>query len=254
MPPARPEPAVGSAAVLRAPAVRDRCCTFAVDGIDSAASEGGKRELAGPQDNCPRPLDELRDWTGEEVDMWDSGVIITPAEVAGTEDTLVQVIVCVDPKMSVPRWLINVAVRNFCFLVMLQVRRAVAATRLPEHLRVTTDPENSFYAFIRRRMAESLPTQLALAPPVAGSPEAAPGRAGASLGAWCGEERLGAEGFLIRTLSPVAVAGDLGTCFDLGPTSLANFKDGGAHPGTARWAWLALLMAALAALAARYFA
>ena len=38
-------------------------------------------------------------------------------------------------------------------------------TRREEYLARMCDPESAFYTYIRRRMGESLPTQLAQAPP-----------------------------------------------------------------------------------------
>ena len=39
-------------------------------------------------------------------------------EVAGTEHTLVQIVVTVDPKMQIPTWLFNLVVKNLAFLIM----------------------------------------------------------------------------------------------------------------------------------------
>jgi len=145
-----------------------------VDGVDCMNAEDAPQQVVIlldstlAQGNCPKPISSMiKDTDAVHAELFDSGIIITPPEVAGTKYTFTQMVICVDPKMSVPRWLVNLGVRNFCFLVLLQIKRAVAATRTPAHLHITTDPANPFYAFIRRRMGESLPTQLALAPPLA---------------------------------------------------------------------------------------
>ncbi|CAE8638299.1 unnamed protein product [Polarella glacialis] len=155
-----------------------RSCTFAVDGVDCMHTEDAPQQVVVLLDsrhaqlNCPESVD---DWSKVHTpaDLWDSGVVITPAEVAGTKHTMVQIIAVMDPKMALPRSLVNLVVRNVCFLIMVQLRRAVAVTREKEHLEITTDPSNPFYAFLRRRMAENMPMQLALAPPLAVTPSAA---------------------------------------------------------------------------------
>lgn len=147
----------------------DRSCTFAVDGIDCMDTADAPQQVVVlldsslAQRNCLQPIKKSK---STAVELLDSGVVITPGEVAGTKHTFVQVIVTVDPKMSVPRWLVNVAVRNMCFLLMVQLRHAVSVTRGEDYLAKTTDPDNEFYAFIRKRMAESLPKELSLAPSV----------------------------------------------------------------------------------------
>merc|ERR1712176_1567244 len=113
------------------------------------------------QSNCPTPLPSVE---GVPVDLLDSGVVITPPEVAGTKHSFMQVIVTIDPKMTVPKALVNSVTRTLCFLIMYELQRAVRVTRTPVHLERTTDPHNAFYNFIRKRMAESLPAQLELAP------------------------------------------------------------------------------------------
>lgn len=159
----------------------NRSCTLAVDGVDCMHTEDAPQQVVVlldtryAQSNCPEPIDKLRG-VNRPVDLWDSGVIITPAEVANTTFTYVQLIAVIDPKMHVPRTLVNLAVRNLCFLIMVQIRRAVAVTRSPAHLAITSDPSNRFYAFIRRRMAENLPNEFALISPVAAVAVAAPQR------------------------------------------------------------------------------
>jgi len=149
--------------------LKARSCNFAVDGIDCMNSDDAPQQVVVlldsryAQENCPEKLpDGSR--TDVAVDIFDSGVIITPAEVAGTKHSLMQVISVIDPKMPVPAWLVNLAVRKLCYLIAVQIRQAVSVTRTPEYLSVVADPESPFYTFIRRRMGESLPTQLELAP------------------------------------------------------------------------------------------
>ena len=65
-------------------------------------------------------------------DLFESGFVLTPGEVAGKEHSFCQVALVIDPKMVVPPWLINLAVRNLAFMVMLELRKAVKVTRSPE--------------------------------------------------------------------------------------------------------------------------
>eukprot|EP00929_Paragymnodinium_shiwhaense_P027397 TRINITY_DN16092_c0_g1_i2.p1 TRINITY_DN16092_c0_g1~~TRINITY_DN16092_c0_g1_i2.p1 ORF type:complete len:399 (-),score=82.76 TRINITY_DN16092_c0_g1_i2:17-1213(-) len=157
-----------------------RCATFAVDGVDCMTEEDTPQQVAVlldcnlAQNNCSEKISDVVSGDAMPVLLWDSGVIITPAEVAGTKHTLMQIIIVADPKMYVPRWLVNLAVRNFCYLLMVQIKKAIRVTRTEEYLSATADPTNQFYAFIRRRLKESLPAQYAAAPTVRSGSELQP--------------------------------------------------------------------------------
>ncbi len=87
-----------------------------------------------------------------------SGVLLTPL---GGGRTRVQICVNLDPKIElVPDWLIDFAVRNLAFLILLAIRRAVEIVKSDEeyHKRMT-DPNNTFYNHIRRRISESMPQE-----------------------------------------------------------------------------------------------
>lgn len=75
--------------------------------------------------------------------------------------TRVQICVNLDPKIDlVPDWLIDFAVRNLAFLILLAIRRAVEIVKNdPEYHSRMTDPKNAFYNHIRRRISESLPEE-----------------------------------------------------------------------------------------------
>ena len=94
-----------------------------------------------------------------------SGVLLTPL---GGGKTRVQICVQLDPKIElVPDWLIDFAVRNLAFLILLAIRRAVEIVKSdPEYHSRMTDPKNSFYNHIRRRIAESLPEECVWIPDV----------------------------------------------------------------------------------------
>jgi hypothetical protein len=80
----------------------------------------------------------------------------------------VQICVNLDPKIHiVPSWLIDFAVRNLAFLILLAIRRAVVIVEEdPEYMKRMTDPTNEFYNFLRRRIHESLPTESQFVPSV----------------------------------------------------------------------------------------
>lgn len=74
----------------------------------------------------------------------------------------------VDPQIAVvPTWLIDFAVRNLGFLILLAIRRAVNIVKEdPEYHTRMTDPDNSFYQHIRRRITASIPGEAQFIPPV----------------------------------------------------------------------------------------
>jgi hypothetical protein len=85
-----------------------------------------------------------------------SGVLLTPL-AKGT--TKVQVVANLDPRIAfVPEWLIDIAVRNLAFLIILRIRKAVEIVKAdPEYHKRMQDPLNDFYNHIRKRIKESLP-------------------------------------------------------------------------------------------------
>jgi len=52
------------------------------------------------------------------------------------------------------------AVRNLAFLILLSIRRAVEIVKEdPEYMNRMTDGKNEFYAYVRKRIHESLPNE-----------------------------------------------------------------------------------------------
>ena len=79
----------------------------------------------------------------------------------GGGKTRVQICVNLDPKIElVPDWLIDFAVRNLAFLILLAIRKAVEIVKNdPDYHARMTDPKNAFYNHIRRRINESIPEE-----------------------------------------------------------------------------------------------
>ncbi len=92
-----------------------------------------------------------------------SGVLLTPV---GDGRTKLQVVVNLDPQIAlIPEWLIDIAVRNFAYLIVLQIRKAVDIVKSdPEYTRRMLDPENAFYNHVKRRIRESLPGEAVFIP------------------------------------------------------------------------------------------
>lgn len=148
---------------------RHRSCIFAAEAVDCLVPGDPHQQIVISMDSrrvaavCPDlPAVEA---DGVVADLMDCGLILTPGEVAGTRGTLVQGVLNVDPHMYVPDWLLAISSMNLCILVILQWRRAAHLARTPEYLDISCDPQNAFYMHVRRRMAESFPAELALAPP-----------------------------------------------------------------------------------------
>lgn len=150
-----------------------RTCRFGAEAVDCMGPTEDPQQIVILLDSreasriCPGLPDQAEE--GVAADLLDSGIILTPGEVAGTQGTKVQVLLTIDPHMAVPDWLLAFATMNLCLLIFLQLRRAADLARSPEFLRRSCDPAHPFYMHIRQRMAESLPSQLALAPPLRGS-------------------------------------------------------------------------------------
>merc|ERR1712100_247074 len=100
-------------------------------------------------------------------------MIITPSELmqgAPDNGVFVQIVCSADVKMSVPRWLLNLAMRQFAFLLLWRFQQAVELTYDEDYQARMCDPNNPFYQLMRRRIAEELPEQCALIPPLRGEP------------------------------------------------------------------------------------
>ena len=89
-----------------------------------------------------------------------SGILLTPTTEGKTN---VQIIVHVDPQIAiVPTWLVDFAVRNLGYLIIVAIRNAVEIVKAdPEYHKRMADKENPFYTHIRRRISESIPTEVA---------------------------------------------------------------------------------------------
>jgi hypothetical protein len=61
----------------------------------------------------------------------------------------------------VPEWLVDFAVRNLAFLILVTIRKASELVMKGEEYRSRmTDSENPFYAHLKKRFAESMPDEL----------------------------------------------------------------------------------------------
>merc|ERR1711988_1067007 len=145
---------------------------FAVDGVDCMNKKDAPQQvvvLIDSRDAAANTEDGEVPATPDgtvDCDLIDSGVILTPGDVRGKSTTLFQVAATVDPKMQIPTWLLNFAVRKFCYLVLATIRSAaINKCRTKPYLDKTTNPDDPFYAYLRKRMAEDLPAELARAPP-----------------------------------------------------------------------------------------
>ena len=92
-----------------------------------------------------------------------SGILLTP--LAGGK-TSVQIVVHVDPQIAlVPNWLIDFAVRNLGYLIVIAIRRAVEIVKEdPEYNVRMTDSKNEFYMHIRQRITNALPDEIKYIP------------------------------------------------------------------------------------------
>jgi len=90
-----------------------------------------------------------------------SGVVIEPHD----EKSKVTMLIRVDPQLSfVPHWLIDATFRHFAKTIFTMMIEGIPATKTEEYHKRMTDASNPFYAFLRRRIAETLPSQLAHIP------------------------------------------------------------------------------------------
>lgn len=88
-----------------------------------------------------------------------SGILLTPI---GDGVTRTQICINVDPDISVvPSWLIDFGVRHLAYLIVVAIRRAVEIVKGdPEYARRMSDESSEFYNHVRRRLRESLPSEL----------------------------------------------------------------------------------------------
>eukprot|EP00746_Dinoflagellata_sp_MGD_P027502 gnl/MRDRNA2_/MRDRNA2_164934_c0_seq1.p1 gnl/MRDRNA2_/MRDRNA2_164934_c0~~gnl/MRDRNA2_/MRDRNA2_164934_c0_seq1.p1 ORF type:complete len:446 (+),score=83.40 gnl/MRDRNA2_/MRDRNA2_164934_c0_seq1:155-1492(+) len=107
------------------------------------------------------------------IDLMNSGLSLTPSEVLtnapdGFEGTFMQIMVSIDVKMTVPKWLLNLAIRQLSPMILVRIGDAVKLTLKEVYQSRMCDPANPFYALVRRRLAEALPGQAAMLPPLRG--------------------------------------------------------------------------------------
>ena len=156
--------------------ISNRVCRFAVDGIDCFHPLDSPKQVVVMLDSAEvaRNVADLKEYDCDaegtvECVLFNSGVIITPEEIRtdGGKGCFLQIVCQFDPKMSVPTWLINLAVRNFCFLLMSQLRWAAEGLRErePMYMEHMTEPGHRFYSFLRRRLMEELPVEAKRTPP-----------------------------------------------------------------------------------------
>ncbi|KAF4736279.1 hypothetical protein FOZ63_010765, partial [Perkinsus olseni] len=90
--------------------------------------------------------------------LGDSGATLTPL---GDGKTFLQVVMHIDPHICfVPDWLIDIAARSFCYLMLTQVRSAVEIVKKPCYQERMRDPNNAFYMYTRRRIEEDMPEEM----------------------------------------------------------------------------------------------
>ena len=136
----------------------NRYCFFHCDGID-CMDDPDRPQIGVILNNLSSEAENGVKDDSVKTDFYaPSGVLLTPL---GDGRTKVQVVVNLDPKIAlVPDWLIDLAVRNLAFLIILQFRKAVEIVKQdPEYLKRMADPGNEFYAHIKRRIRESLPDE-----------------------------------------------------------------------------------------------
>lgn len=149
---------------------RRRVCRFAVEAVDRIAEGAAPGEIVILFDSREAPsicpgLPELGDGTAVAAEVIESGLVLTPGEDARGPSVMVRGLLTLDAHMGVPDWLLVVSTMQLCALVLKQYRQASSLARSPEFMERSCDPAHPFYAHIRRRLAEALPSQSALAPP-----------------------------------------------------------------------------------------
>jgi hypothetical protein len=141
----------------------NRYCFFHCDGIDCMDDPGGA-QIGVIMNNLTNEAEyDIRD-PGVKTNFHPpSGILLTPIRDGRT---MVQIVVNLDPQIAlVPDWLIDIAVRNLAYLILLQIRKAVEIVKSdPEYQKRMTDPNSDFYAHIKRRIRESLPAEIEFLP------------------------------------------------------------------------------------------
>lgn len=140
-----------------------RYCFFHCDGIDCMDDPDGA-QIGVIMNNITSESEYNIQDTGVKTNFHPpSGVLLTPL---GDGRTMVQIVVNVDPQITlVPDWLIDIAVRNLAYLILLQIRKAVEIVKSdPEYQKRMTDPTSEFYQHIKRRIRESLPSEIEFLP------------------------------------------------------------------------------------------
>ena len=135
----------------------NRYCFFHCDGID--CMDAMEPQIGVMLNNLTSETDNgVQDEAVKTTFHEPSGILLTPLPSGATR---VQVVVNVDPQISlVPDWLIDFAVRNLAYLIILQIRKAVEIVKAdPEYHKRMTDADNEFYNHIKKRISESLPSE-----------------------------------------------------------------------------------------------
>ena len=93
-----------------------------------------------------------------------SGLLLTPR---GDGTTDVCIIMNINPKVDViPVWLIDLAVRNLAYLILVAIRAASSVVKDEAYQERMRDVSHPFYSFLRKRLAESMPNQLQYLPEI----------------------------------------------------------------------------------------
>ena len=145
------------------PPFSDREVVVYCDGIDCLDEPDCKQIVvlmtSIDHETVPRADDAVR----AEV-LTPSGLLLTPK---GDGTTDVCIIMNIDPKVEViPSWLIDLAVRNLAYLILVAIRTASAVVKDDSYQRRMRDGSHPFYAFLRKRLAESMPEELDYVPAI----------------------------------------------------------------------------------------
>ena len=93
-----------------------------------------------------------------------SGFLLTPK---GEGKTHVVILANIDPQIAlVPDWLIDIAVRNLAYLILVAIRKAASHVKGEAYQVRMTDPNNPFFNHIRKRINESMPEEAKYVVPV----------------------------------------------------------------------------------------
>jgi len=150
-------------AIAIPPPFSDRDVVVYCDGIDCLDEPDNKQVvvLMTSIEHDSEPVDEYI--VRAEV-LAPSGVLLTPL---GDGTTYVSIVININPKIAmIPSWLIDLAVRNFAYLVLIAVREATVIVQNDEYQERMRDGMHPFFSFIRKRLAESMPEELAFVPDI----------------------------------------------------------------------------------------